>query len=148
MKFRLWHVILSKIANMSLGQKNLKSCQMKELEKNLSLPLAFSILVNIKPYQKFTKNTWNAVFNFCPPKFGALPILQECPQSTRRKFIISSNHQHHQHHHHDHSHHQVEEEQEDLVCGLKVGWLCHHPHLEGEEEQEMRGCVGWKWRVV
>ena len=79
MKFRLWHVILSEIANLSLGQKNLKSCQMKVLEKFLSLPLTFSMSVNIKPYQKYTKNTENAVFNFYPPKFGVLLILQECP---------------------------------------------------------------------
>ena len=57
MKFRLWHVILSKIANLSLGQKNLKSCQIKVLEKILSSPLTLPILLNIKPYQKYTKNT-------------------------------------------------------------------------------------------
>ena len=79
MKFRLWHVILSEIANLSLGQKKLKYCQMKVLEKILSSPLTFSMSVNIKPYQKYTKNTENAVFNFFPPKFGVLPILQECP---------------------------------------------------------------------
>ena len=79
MKFRLWHVILSEIANLSLGQKNLKSCQMKVLENFLSSPLTFPMSVNIKPYQKYTKNTENAVFNFFPPKFGVLPILQECP---------------------------------------------------------------------
>ena len=43
MKFSLWHVILSEIANMSLGQQNLKSCQMKVLEKILSSPLNFPI---------------------------------------------------------------------------------------------------------
>ena len=84
MKFRLWHVILSEIANLSLGQKNLKSCQMKVLEKFLSSPLTLPILLNIKPYQKYTKNTENAVFNFFPPKFGALPILQECPYKHAR----------------------------------------------------------------
>ena len=82
MKFSLWHVILSEIANLSLGQQNLKSCQMKVLEKILSSPLTFSMSVNIKPYQKYTKNTENAVFNFFPPKFGVLPILQECPSGS------------------------------------------------------------------
>ena len=79
MKLRLWHVILSEIANLSLGQKNLKSCQMNVLEFFLSSPLTFSMSVNIKPNQKCTKNTENADFNFFPPKFGVLLILQECP---------------------------------------------------------------------
>ena len=79
MKFRLWHVILTEIANMSPGQKNLESCQTNVLEQSLSSPLAFPILVNIKPYQKYTKITQNAVFNFFWAKFGVLPFLQECP---------------------------------------------------------------------
>ena len=81
MKFRLWHVILTEIANMSPGQKNLESCQTNVLEQSLSSPLAFPILVNIKPYQKYTKITQNAVFNFFGAKFGVLPFLQECPFS-------------------------------------------------------------------
>ena len=44
MKFRLWHVILREIANMSPGQKNLESCQKNVLEQSLSSPLAFPIL--------------------------------------------------------------------------------------------------------
>ena len=72
-------MILSEMANLSLGQKNLKFCQMKVLENFSSSPNAFPILVNIKPYHKYTKNTENEVFNFFPPKFGVLPILQECP---------------------------------------------------------------------
>ncbi len=79
MKFRLWLVILTEIANMSPGQKNLESCQTNVLEQSLSSPLAFPILVNIKPYQKYTKITQNAVFNFFSAKFGVLPFLQECP---------------------------------------------------------------------
>ena len=82
MKFRRWHVILTEIANMSPGQKNLESCQTNVLEQSLSSPLAFPILVNIKPYQKYTKITQNAVFNFFGAKFGVLPFLQECPYST------------------------------------------------------------------
>ena len=80
MKFRRWHVILTEIANMSPGQKNLESCQTNVLEQSLSSPLAFPILVNIKPYQKYTKITQNAVFNFFGAKFGVLPFLQECPR--------------------------------------------------------------------
>jgi len=38
-----------------------------------------SSLVNIKPYQKYTKITQNAVFNFFQAKFGVLPFVQECP---------------------------------------------------------------------
>ena len=79
MKFRRWHVILTEIANMSPGQKNLESCQKNVLEQSLSSPLAFPILVNIKPYQKYTKITQNAVFNFFRAKFGVLPFVQECP---------------------------------------------------------------------
>ena len=82
MKFRRWHVILTEIANMSPGQKNLESCQTNVLEQSLSSPLAFPILVNIKPYQKYTKITQNAVFNFFGAKFGVLPFLQECPSSS------------------------------------------------------------------
>ena len=74
-KFRLWHDNLPDIVDMSLGQKNLKSCQMNVLEQSLSSLHAFPILVNKKPYQKYIKNTQNAVFNFWPTKFGALPIL-------------------------------------------------------------------------
>ena len=74
MKFRLWHVILLEIANVFPGQKYLKSCRTNVLEQSLSSPIAFPILVNIKPYQKYTKNTQNAVFIFFRTKFGALPI--------------------------------------------------------------------------
>ena len=79
MKFRLWHVILPEIANMSQGQKNLESCQTNVLEQSLSSPLAFTILVNIKPYQKYNKIIQNAVCNLFWAKFGVLPFLQECP---------------------------------------------------------------------
>ena len=87
MKFRRWHVILTEIANMSPGQKNLESCQTNVLEQSLSSPLAFPILVNIKPYQKYTKITQNAVFNFFRAKFGVLPYLQECPSTGRSSFL-------------------------------------------------------------
>ena len=79
MKFRLWHVILTEICNMSPGQKNLESCQTNVLEQSLSSPLAFPILVNIKPYQKYTKITQNAVFIFWGAKFGVLPFFTRMP---------------------------------------------------------------------
>ena len=89
MKFRLWHVILREIANMSPGQKNLESCQKNVLEQSLSSPLAFPILVNIKQYQKYTKITQNAVFNFFWAKFGELPFLQECPYCTISLYLFT-----------------------------------------------------------
>ena len=61
---------------------------MKVLEKILSSPLTFSMSVNIKPYQKYTKNTENAVFNFYPPKFGVLLILQECPYIRPSSILV------------------------------------------------------------
>ena len=79
MKFRLWHVILTEIANMSPGQKNLESCQTNVLEQSLSSPLAFPILVNIKPYQKYTKNTQNTVFNFFQPNLAHYQYYKNAP---------------------------------------------------------------------
>ena len=49
------------------------------LEQSLSSPLAFSILVNIKPYQKYTKNTQNAVFNFFRPNFVHYQYYKNTP---------------------------------------------------------------------
>ena len=89
MKFRPWLVILLEIANMSLGQKNLKSCEMNVFEQSLSSPLAFPILVNIKPYKKYSKITQNAVFNFFWAKFGELPFLQECPYCTISLYLFT-----------------------------------------------------------
>ena len=51
MKLRLWHVILQEMVNVSSGQKNLKSWPIYVLEKFLSLPIAFFVLVNVNPYQ-------------------------------------------------------------------------------------------------
>ena len=79
MKFRRWHVILTEIANMSPGQKNLESCQTNVLEQSLSSPLAFPILVNIKPYQKYTKITQNAVFNFFGPNLVHYQYYKNAP---------------------------------------------------------------------
>ena len=65
---------------MSLGQKT-QILPNEGVGKNLSSPFTFPILVNIKSYQKYTKNTWNTVFIFFTPKYGVLPLLQERPMS-------------------------------------------------------------------
>ena len=79
MKLKLWHLILQKIVKVSSGQKNQTCCQIYMKKFFLSLPITFSVLVNVFPYQIFIQNTQITVFNFFPTKFGALPILQECP---------------------------------------------------------------------
>ena len=79
MKLKLWHLILQKIVKVSSGQKNQTFCQIYMKKSFLSLPITFSVLVNVIPYQIFIQNTQITVFNFFPTKFGALPILQECP---------------------------------------------------------------------
>ena len=38
-------------------------------------------LSNVNPCQIYTQNTQISIFNFFPPKLGALPKLQECPCS-------------------------------------------------------------------
>ena len=48
----------------------------------LSLPITFSVLVNVIPYQIFIQNTQITVFKKNSTKFGALPLLQECPSSN------------------------------------------------------------------
>ena len=86
---RVWKKSSTKNCQSVPGTKNLKSCQIKVLENFLSSPLTLPILLNIKPYQKYTKNTKIAVFNFFPSKFGALPILQECPPiPLEMRFIL------------------------------------------------------------
>ena len=79
MKLKLWHLILQKIVKVSSGQKNQTFCQIYMKKSFLSLPITFSVLVNVFPYQIFIQNTQITVFNFFSTKFGALPILQECP---------------------------------------------------------------------
>ena len=64
-----------------LGTKKSNICQIYVLKNFLSLPITFPILVNVNPYQIDIQNTQIIVFNFFPNKFGALPILQECPYS-------------------------------------------------------------------
>ena len=49
----------------------------------LSLPITFSVLVNVIPYQIFIQNTQITVFKKISTKFGALPLLQECPSNKR-----------------------------------------------------------------
>ena len=82
MKLKLWHLILQKIVKVSSGQKNQTFCQIYMKKSFLSLPITFSVLVNVFPYQIFIQNTQITVFNFFSTKFGALPILQECPHSV------------------------------------------------------------------
>ena len=53
MKLKLWHLILQKIVKISSGQKNQTFCQIYNIyvEIFLSLPITFSLLVNVTPYQ-------------------------------------------------------------------------------------------------
>ena len=84
MKLKLWHLILQKIVKVSSGQKNQTFCQIYMKKSFLSLPITFSVLVNVIPYQIFIQNTQITVFKKISTKFGALPILQECPLSLDR----------------------------------------------------------------
>ena len=79
MKLKLWHLILQKIVKVSSGQKNQTFCQIYMKKSFLSLPITFSVLVNVIPYQIFIQNTQITVFKKISTKFGALPLLQECP---------------------------------------------------------------------
>ena len=65
-KLRLWHVILQEIANVSSGQKIQESCQIYGLKFCLSLPVTFSVLVNVNQYQIYIHNREIAVFDFFP----------------------------------------------------------------------------------
>ena len=79
MKLRLWHGILPKNGQCLLGTKKSKIMPNVGFELFLSLPFTFPVLVNENPCQIYTENNQISIFNFFPPKFGALPILQECP---------------------------------------------------------------------
>ena len=70
-----------KMANVSSGQKKSKIMPNVGFELFLSLPFTFPVLVNENPCQIYTENNQISIFNFFPPKFGALPILQECPSN-------------------------------------------------------------------
>ena len=87
MKLKLWHLILQKIVKVSSGQKNQTFCQIYMKKFFLSLPITFSVLVNVIPYQIFIQNTQITVFKKISTKFGALPILQECPSRAHVKSI-------------------------------------------------------------
>ena len=56
-----------------------RSGKWKVLEKNLCSPLAFPMSVNIKPYQKYTKNRENAVFNFFHPNLVYYQYYKNVP---------------------------------------------------------------------
>ena len=79
MKLKLWHLILQKIVKVSSGQKNQTFCQIYMKKSFLSLPITFSVLVNVIPYQIFIQNPQITVFKKNSTKFGALPFLQEFP---------------------------------------------------------------------
>ena len=79
MKLKLWHLILQKIVKVSSGQKNQTFCQIYMKKSFLSLPITFSVLVNVIPYQIFIQNPQITVFKKNSTKSGALPLLQECP---------------------------------------------------------------------
>ena len=49
MKLRRWHVILHEIVKISSGQKNQTFRRIYVLEIFLSLPITFSLLVNVNP---------------------------------------------------------------------------------------------------
>ena len=83
MKLRLWHGILPKNGQCLLGTKKSKIMPNVGFELFLSLPFTFPVLVNENPCQIYTENNQISIFNFFPPKFGALPILQECPCTFR-----------------------------------------------------------------
>ena len=88
MKLKLWHLILQKIVKVSSGQKNQTFCQIYMKKSFLSLPITFSVLVNVIPYQIFIQNTEITVSKMFSTKFGALPLLQECPPSLRPQVMF------------------------------------------------------------
>ena len=93
MKLRLWHGILPKNGQCLLGTKKSKIMPNVGFEVFLSLPFTFPVLVNENPFQIYTKNNQISIFNFFSPKFGAFPILQECPHKivTVTKYLLSQN---------------------------------------------------------
>jgi len=91
MKLRLWHGILPKNGQCLLGTKKSKIMPNVGFELFLSLPFTFPVLVNENPCQIYTENNQISIFNFFPPKFGALPILQECPCCINKKSSSNTN---------------------------------------------------------
>ena len=81
MKLRLWHGILPENGKCLLGTKKSKIMPNVGIDYFLSFPFTFPVAVNVKQCQIYTENNQISIFNFFPPKFGALPILQECPRS-------------------------------------------------------------------
>ena len=82
MKLRLWHGILPENGKCLLGTKKSKIMPNVGIDYFLSFPFTFPVVVNVKPCQIYTENNQISIFNFFPPKFGALPILQECPRTS------------------------------------------------------------------
>ena len=79
MKLRHWHGILPENGKCLLGTKKSKIKPNVGIDYFLSFPFTFPVVVNVNPCQIYTQNTQISIFNFFPPKFGALPKLQECP---------------------------------------------------------------------
>ena len=70
-----------KISNVSPGHKILKFPPKKVVPQFLSLHIIFSIIVYIGHNLVCIQNEQNTIFDFVATKFGALLILQECPNS-------------------------------------------------------------------
>ena len=73
-----WSFLCHNFCLYVLGTQIDKSCLQK---LHITIYFHFSVIFianHINNTSTFN-NTQNAVFNICPTKFGALPILQECP---------------------------------------------------------------------
>ena len=79
MKLKLWHLILQEIVKISSGRKNQTFCQIYVL-KFFKLAHYFSHSSECKPISDIHPIHTDHCFQFFPTKFGALPILQECPR--------------------------------------------------------------------
>ena len=91
MKLRLWHGILPENGKCLLGTKKSKIMPNVGIDYFLSFPFSFPVVVNVNPCQIYTENNQISIFNFFPPKFGALPILQECPCFRWKVPIVGNN---------------------------------------------------------
>ena len=72
-------MILQEIANVSSGQKIQESCQIYGLKFCLSLPVTFSVLVNVNQYQIYIHNREIAVFDFFQPNLVYYQFYKNAP---------------------------------------------------------------------
>ena len=86
MKLKLWHLILQKIVKVSSGQKNQTFCQIYMKKFFLSLPITFSVLVNVIPYQIFIQKTQITVFIFFQQNLEHYQYYKNAP-IVRRLFV-------------------------------------------------------------